>query len=70
MKPMTDMWKQYRAGEITLEEKRQKVKEEPIFKEVDQRLKSNAFQFTESFVVSLEDFVADFSRPALEAFFT
>jgi len=70
MKPMTDMWKQFRAGEITLEETRQRVKEEPIFKELDQRLKTNAFQFTESFVVSLEDFVADFPRPALEAFFS
>jgi hypothetical protein len=69
MKPMTDMWKQYRAGEITLEETRLRVKEDPIFKKLDQRLKSNAFQFTESFVVSLEDFVADFPRQVLEAFF-
>ncbi|MBD2364789.1 SEC-C domain-containing protein [Anabaena minutissima FACHB-250] len=71
IQPLYELWGKFKAGEITLEESQKIIKHEPIFKQNQEYLNvQNAYQFINSFVVSLEDFESHFSKSAIEAFFT
>jgi len=68
-KPLYELWQKFKSGEVTLEQSKQIIKQEPIFKQKQESLNNNTSQFINSFVISLEDFEFQVPKPVLESFF-